>query len=102
VDTDQNVRDPQHWFEVNNSHLLGSSQKTALEPLALALFTASFTQSFTEKQTFTQHILNRKRIKVDNISMYIIAETSGESTLSTGFPFLLLNFLGQCFGSESP
>jgi hypothetical protein len=41
----QNVTDPQHWFEVNNSYLLGSSQKTALAPLALALFTASFTQS---------------------------------------------------------
>jgi hypothetical protein len=35
---------------VNNSYLLGSSQKTALAPLALALFTASFTQSLTENK----------------------------------------------------
>jgi hypothetical protein len=60
--------DPQPWFEVNNSHLLGSSQKTALAPLALALFTASFTQSFTENK-FLLNIFYIKKIKVDNISM---------------------------------
>jgi hypothetical protein len=35
-------------LELKTSYLLGSSQKTALAPLALALFTASFTQSLTE------------------------------------------------------
>jgi hypothetical protein len=36
-------------LEVKTCYLLGSSQKTALAPLALALFTANFTQSLTEK-----------------------------------------------------